>query len=430
MNLRISGGVRQLKGEVRVPGDKSISHRAILFAGMTRGTSRLRGVLHAGVTRALLNCLERLGVECESLATDDVLILGRTWQAPAAALECANSGATMRMLLGALAPAGFPAILDGGARLRQRPMSRVIEPLRQMGARIRGQHGTDQPPLALEASRLHGIKYEMPIASAQVKTAILLAGLSASGPTILHERARSRDHTERLMRRLGVPIRVINGEIVLSPDGSGHSPFELKIPGDLSSAAFLVAAGLLAPDSEISLPGVGVNPTRTGFLDALAEMGADVGLSEARHNGWEDVGNLLVRASGLRSTSVGGDRVVRMIDEFPIFAVLATQAAGVTRVTDAGELRLKESDRIADLAQELRRMGAAIEPNGDGFEVSGPTRLRGAVVDSHGDHRLAMALVVAGMVAEGTTTVQAAECIDESFPGFVPVLVKLGAEIA
>jgi len=430
MNLRMSGGARGLKGEVRVPGDKSISHRAILLAGMTSGTSRLRGVLHAGVTRALLGCLEQLGIETEVLAADDLLILGRSWRTPGAVLECANSGATMRMLLGALSSAGVRATLDGGERLRQRPMSRVIDPLRQMGASITGQEGTDQPPLTLQAARLHGIDYEMPIASAQVKTAILLAGLSASGPTILHERARSRDHTERLMRRLGVPIRVMDGDIVLDPDGTSHAPFDLEIPGDLSSAAFLLAAGILVPNSQITLPMVGVNPTRTGLIDVLREMGADVRLPHLRQNGWEDVGTLVARSSGLRSTSVSGDRVVRMIDEFPIFAVLAAQAEGVSVVSDAAELRLKESDRIASLADELRRMGAAIEPRPDGFEIRGPTRLHGAAVDSHGDHRLAMALTVAGLIAEGTTTIQGAECIDESYPGFGRVLAGLGAEVA
>ncbi len=430
MNLRVCGGATGLKGEVHVPGDKSISHRAILMAGMTRGTSRLRGVLQAGVTQALLNSLAQLGVETQALAADDLLIVAHPWESPKSVLDCANSGATMRMLLGALSPAGISATLDGSERLRGRPMSRVIDPLRQMGASIIGQDGTDQPPLTVGAARLRGIEYEMPVASAQVKTAILLAGLSAEGPTILHERARSRDHTERLMRRLGVPIRVLNGDIVLDPDGTGHSPFDLEIPGDLSSAAFLIAAAILAPDSEISLPTVGVNPTRTGLVDTLREMGAEVRLPHLRQNGWEDVGTLVARSSGLRPASVGGERVVRMIDELPIFAVLATQADGVSVVTDAAELRLKESDRIASLAAELRRMGAAIETRPDGFEIQGPTRLRGVAVDSHSDHRLAMALTVAGLIAEGETTVQGAECIDESFPGFAQILAGLGAELA
>jgi 3-phosphoshikimate 1-carboxyvinyltransferase len=430
MNLRVCGGVTGLKGEVRLPGDKSISHRAIVMAGMTRGTSRLRGVLQAGVTRALMSCLEGLGAETHALAADDLLIVAHPWESPKSVLECANSGATMRMLLGALAPAGIQATLDGGERLRQRPMSRVVEPLRQMGANITGRDGTDQPPLTVGTARLHGIDYQMPVASAQVKTAILLAGLSAEGPTILHERARSRDHTERLMRRLGVPIRVMNGDIVLDPDGAGHAPFDLEIPGDLSSAAFLIAAAILVPDSKISLPMVGVNPTRTGLIDTLREMGADLRLPHLRQNGWEDVGTLVARSSELQPTSVEGERVVRMIDEFPIFAVLATQADGVSVASDAAELRLKESDRIASLADELRRMGAAIETRADGFEIEGPTRLRGAAVDSHGDHRLAMALTVAGLIAEGETTIQDAECIDESFPGFAQILTGMGAELA
>jgi 3-phosphoshikimate 1-carboxyvinyltransferase len=430
MNLRISGRATGLKGEVTVPGDKSISHRAILMAGITRGTSRLRGVLQAGVTQALLNCLTQLGTEVEAMSADDLLIVAHPWEPPRSALDCANSGATMRMLLGALSAAGLEVTLKGSERLRQRPMSRVIEPLRLMGASIVGQDGTDRPPLNVGAARLRGIDYELPVASAQVKTAILLAGLSADGPTVLHEQIRSRDHTERLMRRLGVPILVLNGDIVLHPDGTRHAPFDLEIPGDVSSAAFLLAAGVLTPDSEIVLPHVGVNPTRTGFIDTLREMGAEIRLPHLRQNGWEDVGTLLARTSELRATSVGGDRVVRMIDEFPIFAVLATQAEGVSIVTDASELRVKESDRIASLTEELRRMGATIEPRTDGFEIRGPTQLRGAAVDSHGDHRLAMALAVAGLIAEGETTVQGAECIDESFPGFTQILARLGAELA
>ena len=430
MNLRVSGRAGPFTGQVRLPGDKSISHRAILLASMAQGTSRLRGVLHAGVTRALLGCVEQMGVEAELLAHDDLLIVGRPWRSPDDVLACANSGATMRMLLGALSPTPFTAVLDGGYRLRRRPMSRVIEPLRRMGASIQGQDASDQPPLKLTGRRLHGIEYEMPVASAQVKTAVLLAALSAEGPTRLHETTRSRDHTERLMRRIGVPIHVMNGDTVLHPDGTRHAPFDLEIPGDFSSAAFLIAAAVLCPGSELALPGVGVNPTRLGLLDTLQEMGGEVSLDDLRQDGWEDVGTILARGSALRAVDVAGDRVVQMIDEFPAFAVLATQADGVTSVVDAAELRHKESDRIADLARELGTMGAAFEELPDGFRISGPTRLRGAVVDSHGDHRLAMALVVAGLIAEGTTTIQGVECIEESFPGFARIFAGLGAEIA
>ncbi len=429
MNLKISGQTHSLRGEVRLPGDKSLSHRALLLGGLAHGATRLQGFLLAGVTKAMLDCLCALGVDAEFFGPDDLLILGSPWRSPTKILDCRNSGSTMRMLLGALAPQPIRATLDGTPRLRKRPMGRVVEPLRRMGAEIVTASDDGQPPLTVRGQTLHGIEYNLPVASAQVKTAILLAALSADSPTTLHEPTTSRDHTERLLQSLGVSVAVSNGKIKLTPDSTSLPGFKLAIPGDISSAAFLLTAALLVPGSRVTINSVGVNPTRTGLLDALQAMGGQIQFVDRHQAGGEPEASLDVTASGLHAVQISGGQVVRMIDEFPIFAVAATQAKGETVVHDAAELRLKESDRITALASELRKMGARIEEYPDGFAVEGPTHLHASVVESHNDHRLAMALAVAGLIAEGVTQIQGAECIEESFPGFAQSLIALGAEL-
>jgi 3-phosphoshikimate 1-carboxyvinyltransferase len=345
----------------------------------------------------------------------------------------------MRMLMGALAGrkngSELSVMLTGSPGLLRRPMGRVADPLRLMGARISGSDGANQPPLIIQRARLHGIDYRLPVASAQVKTALLIAALSADGLTTLREPGPSRDHTERMLRAMGVsvtPAQVEAGDgspLRLLPNEHPLPAFDLDVPGDFSSAAFPLIAALIVPGSEVVLRAVGVNLTRTGLLDALAEMGADVTITNERQSRCEPVADLVVRSSGLRACSVRGDGVVRMIDEFPIFAVAATQAEGETIVCDAAELRVKESDRIAALVDELRKMGARIEAQAGGFVIEGPARLRGTQVESHGDHRLAMALAVAGLIAEGKTLISGAECIGESFPGFAGLLRSLGADL-
>jgi 3-phosphoshikimate 1-carboxyvinyltransferase len=430
MELRISGPCPALRGEHRPPGDKSVSHRALLLASFADGPSRLLGFLRAGVTEAMLDCMRALGADVEFISHDDLLVIGRPWSAPSKPLNCRNSGATMRMLLGALAPQPICTTLDGSSRLRQRPMGRVVEPLLAMGADIRAQGAGHQPPLVVHGGRLHGIDYRLPVPSAQVKTAILFAALSAEGRTRLQEPGPSRDHTERILQSQGVAIRFGNLQVDLNPDERRLPAFTLRIPGDFSSASFPMAASLAIPESAIRIRGVGINPTRTGLLDTFQEMGADIQLSERRQEGREPVADMHIRGGGLRAVDISGDRVVRMIDEFPIFAVAATQAKGESTVRDALELRHKESDRIAALVEELRKMGAQIEERPDGFAVAGPTRLRAARLKSHGDHRLAMALTVAGLLAQGQTTIAGAECIHESFPSFLESLASLGAQIA
>ena len=405
-----------------MPGDKSISHRALIHAALSPGTSHIRNCLRAGVTHTMIAVLEQLGVAFTTV--DETLIVnGGEWQQPADPLDCRNSGSTIRLLLGALAGQTIAATLTGTTRLQQRPMGRVARPLRAMGADIAGDHA----PLHVRGGGLRGIEHTTEVPSAQVKAAVLLAALNADGATTLHEPGPSRDHSERMLRALGVEVRSQTNSVTLTPNGGALPPTDLTVPGDFSSAAFLIAAAVIVPGSEIHIPNLGLNPTRTGLLDSLNEMGADIVIDNKRAAGGEPVGDLTVRYRPLRSTEIAGDRVVRMIDEFPAFAIIATQAEGKTIVREAAELRLKESDRIAAVANELRKLGAQVEEFPDGFAINGPQHLAGANVDSHNDHRLAMALAIAGLVARGETNVQNAAAIDESFPEFSTQLMRLGA---
>jgi len=414
--------VRRLRGSIQVPVDKSISHRALLLGALAEGTSQARGWLLAGVTEAMLGCVRALGIAVELQPTGaglaDLTVHGaglRGWQVPSQPLNCGGSATTMRLLAGALAGQPFTSILDGNPRLRQRPMSRIVDPLRRMGARI--ETLTGNAPLTIIGGELQSIDYTLPVASAQVKSAILVAGLFAPGTTIVREPGPARDHTERMLSAMGADLSIDGPAIMLTPR-EGLSPLSMNTPGDFSSAAFLIVLGSLVPDSEIRIESVGLNPTRTGLLEVLSGMGADITVENERWMGGEPLGDLVVRWAYLRAAQVTGALVVRMIDEFPVLAVAATQAQGETVVRDAGELRVKESDRIAAIVRELRKLGAPIDERPDGFVVQGPTPLRGAVVESQADHRLAMALTVAGLIAEGETVIRGAECIEDSFPGF------------
>jgi 3-phosphoshikimate 1-carboxyvinyltransferase len=414
-----------LHGTVSMPGDKSISHRALMHAALAQGTSRIQNFLHAGVTEAMIRCVRDVGVRLETQVPGTLIVHGGQLRSPGASLDCGNSGATIRMLMGALVGQhDLVVMLDGSAGLRRRPMKRVAEPLRQMGAEL-----GDTLPLSIHGKSLHGIEYTMPVASAQVKAAILLAALQADGPTTIHEPGPSRDHSERLLGSLGVSVVNENNTVTLTPSNRPLAAFETIVPGDISSATFVFAAAALVPNSEVTVTGVGVNDTRTGILDALVAMGGDVCVADVREVNGEPIADITVKSGELRGITVDGDLVVRMIDEFPIFAVLATQAQGKTIVRDAAELRVKESDRISALAGELRKFGVEIEERPDGFVIIGPTQLHGAVVDSHGDHRLAMSLAVAGLIAEGETTVTRAEAHRESFPNFVELMRRLKANI-
>jgi len=409
---------------VRVPGDKSISHRALLLGALAYGSSQIRGFLPCGDCLATLACLRALGVEVETHDPTTLTIHGRGLyglRPPAVPLNCARSGTTMRLLAGILAGQPFESTLTGAPQLLRRPMRRITEPLRRMGAEIEDTGG--HAPLAVCGRRLRGCDHTLTIASAQVKSALLLAGLYAGGPTTIHQPGPARDHTERMLTAMGANVEISGLTVTLSP--SPPLPLSLNIPGDISSAAFPLVAAALLPGSEVTIESVGVNPTRTGLLDVLRAMGAELALDNEREQGNEPVADVTVRASDLAGVEVGGDTVVRMIDEFPVLAVAATQAHGATVVRDAAELRVKETDRIALLVAELRALGARIDALPDGFIIEGPTLLHGAVVDSHGDHRLAMALAVAGMVAEEEVVIENVECIADSFPGFVELMRRL-----
>jgi 3-phosphoshikimate 1-carboxyvinyltransferase len=431
MNLLIHP-TQELYGSARVPGDKSISHRAAMFAALAEGRSHVRNFLPGGDCQATLGVLRGLGVAIEEVSPSELLIDGvglDGLQEPAAPLDCVNSGTTMRLMAGLLAGQRFFSVLSGSPQLTKRPMGRVVEPLRQMGAAIWGRHAGKLAPLAIQGARLHGTDYTLPVASAQVKSALLLAGLYSDGLAIVRQPGPARDHTERMLAAMGAPIRVLGSLVTSERPKRPLLPLDMAVPGDISSAAFILAAGLLVSESHVTVTGVGVNPTRTGIIDILRLMGAELRLENLRDEAGEPVADIVVQHSELRGVEIGGDLIVRAIDELPVLAVLATQAHGRTIVRDAAELRVKETDRIATVAAELRTLGAHVEERPDGFVVDGPVELRSAPVWSHGDHRLAMALAVAGLIASGPVLVEEAECVSDSFPGFERVLHTLGVEM-
>lgn len=413
----------RLRGTLRVPGHKSISHRIALLGSLATGTSRARRFLTSEDCLATLDCLRGLGIEWQ--LTDEqqettLEIRGaglHGWREPSDVLDCRNSGTTIRIIAGILAGQPFTSVLTGDESLRGRPMDRVIEPLRLMGGQLLGRQNDRLPPLTIRGGALRGIRYRQPVASAQVKSAILLAGLFADGETVVEEPGPSRDHTERMLLAMGADVRREGPAVSVRPLDA-LAPIDIDVPGDISSAAFWIVAAVAHPDAELVLPNVGVNPTRTGLLDALAMMGADVHIGEERTAGEEPVADLVVRSSRLRGIEAGGELVLRMMDELPAFAVAAALAEGESVVRDAAELRVKESDRIASLVRELVKFGVAIEERNDGFVIQGGRGLHGARASGGGDHRLTMALTVAGLLADGETTIADAESVTVSYPGF------------
>ena len=425
-----------LHGAISVPGDKSISHRALLLGSIADGKSRVSNFLDSADCRATLDIVRALGVDVQAASPAELTVGGlglHGLREASGVLDCGGSGTTMRLLAGLLAGQPFFSVLAANAALSRRPMDRVAVPLRLMGATVLGRQGGKFPPLALVGSRLHGIDYAMPVASAQVKSCILLAGIYAEGATTVRELLPSRDHSERMLRALGIEVHSeVHSEgmvVTLEPPSGRLAPLDVSIPGDISSAAFPIVAACLVPGSRVTVTNVGVNPTRTGILDALARMGASIEQEPQPSAGDEPVAHLHVRPAALQATHIAGPDIPQLIDELPILAIAATQAHGVTVVRDAAELRVKESDRITALATELRKMGAHIEEFSDGFAIEGLTPLYGAVVNSHSDHRLAMALAVAGLVADGETTILDADCIADSYPGFEESLRALGAAL-
>lgn len=427
MDTFVTNKAKKLAGEVTLPGDKSISHRAIMFGALASGAVKIEGLCTGEDTGRTLTIVRQLGIEVEQPGPRSLTIHGRGMRGlcePDDVLYAGNSGTTMRLMTGLLSAQPFFSVLSGDASLHRRPMKRLVEPLRMMGADISGRRGGDFPPLAVRGSALRGITHTLPVASAQVKSALLLAGMYSDGVTTVIEPSLSRDHTERMLQFLGAPLSVSNTEVSIRRCEK-LSPAHLCIPGDISSAAFFIVAGLIVPQSEIMLRSVGVNPTRTGCVDILRRMGGRIDILNEHVECGEPVADILVRSSNLTAAAVGGDLIPRAIDELPVLAVAAAVADGTTVISDARELRVKESDRIATMAEELRKCGVGVEERDDGMVITGGRGLRGAVCESHGDHRVAMSLAVAGLSAEGDMTVRDCACIDTSFPEFFDILTQL-----
>ncbi|MFQ5663362.1 MAG: 3-phosphoshikimate 1-carboxyvinyltransferase [Terriglobia bacterium] len=422
---------RGLVGSVRLPGDKSISHRLAILGALAEGTTELVNFSPGEDCQRTLDCLRALGVPIETGVDTEggrtVRVEGRGLGGlapPGKELDAGNSGSTLRMLAGVLAAHPFESVLVGDASLSRRPMRRVIEPLQQMGATLSGRDA-NFPPLRIRGAALAPIDYVLPVASAQVKTAILLAGLHAPGATTVEEPLRTRDHTEIALEQFGAEVTRGRRRVTVAgkPRLRGKS---FLLPNDLSAAAFFLVAGLLLPETNLLLPQVGLNPTRTALLDFLVPQGAEIKILDVEEVNRELRGTLHVRGGAtLKGGSLEGALTAQLIDELPVLAVLGTQSREGIRIRDAAELRVKESDRLAALAENLRRLGARVEEYPDGLDIPGRQRLRGAVVDSFSDHRIAMALGVAGLLAEGATTVRQADCVAVSFPGFFPVLEGL-----
>jgi 3-phosphoshikimate 1-carboxyvinyltransferase len=420
---------RLLNGRLRLPGDKSISHRAALIAALADGSSEISNFSSAADCASTLSCLRELGVSIERRDDKVVFAGGQKLAAPRRPLDCGNSGSTLRILAGVLAGHDFTAELIGDASLSLRPMRRIMEPLEMMGAKIEATDG--KAPLKVHgSSRLNPITYKLPVASAQVKSAILFAGLNADGRTTVIETSPSRDHTERLFNGFGVPVTT-NADLSVTLDGPARfTGGSMRIPGDVSSAAYFVAAAMLLPESQLAIEGVGLNPTRAAFLSVLSSWGADVSTPDLQTERNEPYGTINVRG-GLSGTATASDRTLSgslipsLIDELPLRAVVGSQIEGGILIRDAAELRLKESDRLATTAANLRAMEAEVEEFDDGLRVYGPAKLRGTQIDSHGDHRIAMAFSVAALLAEGETAIKGAQCVAISFPEFFTLLESL-----
>ncbi len=420
-----------LQGEVLLPGDKSISHRVAILDSLSQGESTIENFAPGRDCWRTITCLRALGVPIQILKSQGTLSLsvsgrGRMgFREPRDVLYAGNSGTTMRLFSGLLSAQPFLSIITGDASLRGRPMSRLIEPLRLMGAEIWGREQDSLAPLVIRGRALHGAEIPLTIPSAQIKSAILLAGLFAQGKTVLYQPVKSRDHTERLLTTMGAKLDTDGNHLCLSPATMPLSSVSLRVPGDLSSAAYFLVAGAAHPNARITMRACGINPTRTGIIDTLVAMGAKIQIRNERMEAGEPLADIAVESSELRGIEIGGDIIPRIIDELPILAVAACAARGRTVIRGAGELRVKESDRIAAILKELGKMGADIEELADGMIITGGKRLRGAKVDSHSDHRLAMSLAIAGLLATGETIINRAQVTQISYPAFWQELQRL-----
>jgi len=425
-NRIIIGSSKALKGEIIPPGDKSISHRSLMLGSLATGTTLVRDFLISDDTLSTANAMRALGASIEISGTQ-VLVKGNGLHGlkePDKIIDCGNSGTTTRLLIGLLSPQQFTSTLTGDKYLQARPMKRVVGPLAQMGAKINGNEEGNKLPLTIIGSSLKGISYELPVASAQVKSAILLAGLYAEGETEVIEPEPSRDHTERMLTYLGVPIKK-NGHSIKINKVSKINSGEIIVPSDLSSAAFFIVAALITPGSEVLIKNVGINPLRTGVIDILKNMGGDIEIINERGVNGEPIGDILTRSSNLHATEISGDIIPKAIDELPLVAVAASFAEGTTLIKDAKELRVKETDRIHAIATELGKLGVQVEEFEDGMSIIGTQTLTGAKCSSWGDHRIAMSIAIAALRAKGETEIIDADCVSVSYPGFFEVLDEL-----
>lgn len=415
-----------LKGEVTVPGDKSISHRAVMFGALSKGTTEVTNFLQGADCLSTIDCFRRLGIEIENTA-ERILIHGKGLHGLKKSdtmLDVGNSGTTTRLISGILAGQKFETTLNGDESIQNRPMKRIMEPLSMMGAHITSIRGNNCAPLRIVGAPLHGIDYMSKVASAQVKSCVLLAGLYADGFTSVTEPSVSRNHTELMLRGFGANVVCQGKTATISPDPKLFGQ-KIEVPGDISSAAYFIAAGLIVPGSEILVKNVGINPTRDGLIRVCQAMGADMTLLNKRENGGEPVADILVRHSSLKATIIEGEIIPTLIDEIPMIAVMACFAEGTTVIKDAAELKVKESDRIAVMVDNLSRMGAHITATDDGMVIEGGHPLHGAEIDSHLDHRIAMSFAVAALAAEGETFIKDGDCVKISYPLFYEDLFKL-----
>ncbi len=409
----------RLSGKISVPGDKSISHRAVMFGSIAKGTTRIDGFLDGADCRSTIQCFRALGISIEQDG-DHVIVNGRGMRsllAPEGVLDVGNSGTTMRLISGILAAQPFVSHLTGDESIRRRPMGRIMAPLRRMGVQIASDGGNDCAPLTITGGHVTGTIYHSPVASAQVKSCVLLAGLYGDRDTTVIEPTLSRDHTERMLRAFGASVTSVGASARVSPCEELYAQ-EVSVPGDISSAAYWIAAGLTVPGSELLIRNVNTNPTRAGILAVARKMGGHVELVNERVVSGEDVADVLVKASSLHGIHVGGSLIPTLIDELPVIAVMAAVADGETTITDAAELKVKESDRIASVCENLSAMGADVAPTEDGMVIHGGRPLHGATIHTQADHRIAMAFSIAALLAEGETTIDDADCVRISYPDF------------
>lgn len=419
---------RRLRGSIHVPGDKSISHRAVLFNGLAAGRASISNFLSGADCLSSIACMQALGVAISRQGDEVQIEAGGRYalREPVDVLDCGNSGTSLRLLGGLLAGRPFFSVLSGDASLRSRPQRRIVEPLRALGAQIDGRQDGDRAPLAIRGGNIQGGHYDLSIASAQVKSALLLAALDARTPLLLGGRIDSRDHTERMLAAMGADLRLEGGQLRLLPLERDLAPLSLRVPGDPSSAAFWWVAAAVHPDAELTTVGVNVNPSRSGALEVLQAMGARVKIENLRDEGGEPVADITVASSHLRGTTIAGTIIPRLIDELPILALAAACAEGQTSISDAQELRAKESDRISSVAQGLTAMAVPVQVQADGLQISGrPGELRGARLESQHDHRLAMTWAIAGLLASGETIVTDADAVGISYPTFWEVLEQI-----